>query len=690
MIYPPYSEGSQDGGGGTITTPEVDTFADLPVSSNSGAVYLVLQDTYLAFPPKLSGFYKDEATGWNRKAPYSAFFLDTKAVWYDDGDNTKKMDFQLSSISTGNTRTITMCDKNIDLANVILNDGSVDFTAVQVGVLPTAANHLTTKEYVDLAVTELGLNFYLNDTASGVGAYYTMAEAETGEAESSIASSSLGQGDDQLLFSFITSADVLTEIQAGLMDVHFHMAKTAGTKPVNVYAVLYEYTAGGASEDIISTTETSSLVTAIKSSFDLHASLATEYDFTSGSRFLVKFYADVGASGSDATITIYQEGTTSSHVSVPVGSTILNDIYVRQDGTKALSANWDAGAFSITALTLETDSTTSYEGLDTGSAFIGNGSTTSVALFSHKTLKSGATTYALAHVSDGELYANAASGKSVHLRVNNVEVATASASGFDVVAQSSAATFLGDSATASTGAVFGVAFAGRGSTASYATFGHTDFKAGNIGFTQQNSGETFMNSQTGTDASIRTAGTWRILCGSGGDTSIRSTGSNNALFVDWSADKVAVLGNSPATTLDVGGTIRSYNGGDPSLVCATTDAAEGGQIVLGYPNTNVTAQANGTWMIDVEGSATDANFRVFEQTSGGSTREWMKFDSNPAGQAQYKINPALNDIDVIIYKNSSGTALEIRASDGQVTIPALAGSGSRNVVADANGVLSAP
>ena len=107
------------------TYEEVNTFADLPASTGSGDIRLVRTSTWLAFPPHLSGFYRDEAGGWVRKAPYSAFFLDTKAIWYDDGDSTKRMRFELSGITAGNTRVITAADRNLNLAAPVFDTAEV-------------------------------------------------------------------------------------------------------------------------------------------------------------------------------------------------------------------------------------------------------------------------------------------------------------------------------------------------------------------------------------------------------------------------------------------------------------------------------------------------------------------------------------------------------------------------------------
>ena len=44
---------------------------------------------------------------------------DNVAIFEDDGDNTKKMVFELSGVTAGNTRTITMADSDLDLSHLL-------------------------------------------------------------------------------------------------------------------------------------------------------------------------------------------------------------------------------------------------------------------------------------------------------------------------------------------------------------------------------------------------------------------------------------------------------------------------------------------------------------------------------------------------------------------------------------------
>jgi hypothetical protein len=114
-------------------------------------------------------------------------FADDVFNIYDNIDNTKKIAFQASGISTGVTRTITMPDQNIDLGKLptaIQQDGSIPFTNNQsMGnnrltnvAAPVNNNDAANKSYVDAAIAGLDWQKDVNDvvvdastTAPGAG-----------------------------------------------------------------------------------------------------------------------------------------------------------------------------------------------------------------------------------------------------------------------------------------------------------------------------------------------------------------------------------------------------------------------------------------------------------------------------------------------------------------------------------------
>lgn len=99
----------------------VSTYADLPSATGSGLVYLVENSTGL-FWNKRAGLYQDTGVGtWDRLSNANLTPLDSETTFSDDGDNTKKMNFQLDGITTGTTRTMTIPD--ID-GTIVVTEGT--------------------------------------------------------------------------------------------------------------------------------------------------------------------------------------------------------------------------------------------------------------------------------------------------------------------------------------------------------------------------------------------------------------------------------------------------------------------------------------------------------------------------------------------------------------------------------------
>ena len=201
------------------------------------------------------------------------------------------------------------------------------------------------------------IDYFFSDTSSNVGGdYFDMTNDDLGGAESTLSTAGLGTGNDQPLVNFVTLAGepALTQLLKGIYDLHIHATKTAGTKPVTIYGQLYSRTGGG-TETLQSTSETSSAITAVQSEHDLHMTISANVTIGATDRLVIKWFANVGQTGSAATVTLAMEGDLDSHFALPTTTDILSDIFVRQDGTKELSANWDAGPFKITALQLASD-----------------------------------------------------------------------------------------------------------------------------------------------------------------------------------------------------------------------------------------------------------------------------------------------------------------------------------------------
>lgn len=260
-----------------------------------------------------------------------------------------------SDVTTGTPPLIVASTTLVDNLNADLLDGSEEavfsyidgtrnFTGVVGGVDPTASNHLATKEYVDQAVSFIQ-DFFYNDDASDIGGiYFDMIEFPTGEGQSTFQTGPLGAGAGQALTNWATIAGVpgVNIFKAGVYIGHIHAAKTAGTKPVTIYYEIYTRTHPGGVETLRTTSEASGEITGSNVGYELHATVDVDIDINVTDRIIVKWLADVGVAGSNATVTLYAEGVNSSSLSIPTSTEVLSSVFVRRDGTTPLSAPWDA------------------------------------------------------------------------------------------------------------------------------------------------------------------------------------------------------------------------------------------------------------------------------------------------------------------------------------------------------------
>jgi hypothetical protein len=212
-------------------------------------------------------------------------------------------------------------------------------------------NELVDKIYVDTAVSSLGMRFYaLDDVDAGTGYYLTSMIAST---DATVTISASGVVDNQLLGSWISPANGFTKLLAGLYDFQMYAARTSGTRDFRIYWELIEYKAD-TTEVVIATSPSSNAITD-KRKVDIFVTLTTDYVLTAGSRIVGKIYADIGTSGSAPNTALYIEGDEDSHWEIPTDTEILDTLYVKQDGTTPLTADWDAGDYEIRAKTFESD-----------------------------------------------------------------------------------------------------------------------------------------------------------------------------------------------------------------------------------------------------------------------------------------------------------------------------------------------
>jgi hypothetical protein len=116
------------GGGGTGTSyidGEVATYNDLPLSTTTAPVdsaYLVKRASgiYLVNRKPAGIYVRNTSAGtladWVYAGDFPDVYNDDNFTLYDGADSSKNLKFQLASISTGTTRTLTAPNKNGTIA----------------------------------------------------------------------------------------------------------------------------------------------------------------------------------------------------------------------------------------------------------------------------------------------------------------------------------------------------------------------------------------------------------------------------------------------------------------------------------------------------------------------------------------------------------------------------------------------
>ena len=243
------------------------------------------------------------------------------------------------------------------------------FSAVVIGVLPTAGAHFATKEYVDLSGLS-GKDYWLSDTASGVGSNYVMYPMETGEGQSTLVSSGETAGDDQLIFQWITEANEpgLLEIRTGTYSLHSHLNRGSGDPVTTVYFKLFKVDADGTSNETeLMESEVSDALGTSAAHVLLHANPAADVAMDVTSRLIIKMYSNVTGGGT-SNVTVTMEGAHDCHLSIQVPSSIwqnqgdvLDDLNVLGAvgadseflvGTGAGALAWESGNTVRTSLGL--------------------------------------------------------------------------------------------------------------------------------------------------------------------------------------------------------------------------------------------------------------------------------------------------------------------------------------------------
>lgn len=239
---------------------------------------------------------------------------------------------------------------------------------------------LVNKNYVDLAVSSINIDYFLLDASSGVSTYKNASTTENTTGTPSVAST--GVTNNQLLMGWITPVGepIARKLIKGIYDLHIHALQVAtlGHKNSSLYFTLVERKTDN-SEITIFTSENSNILTTSSQELEFHGSITSDYSLSAGSRLVCKVYATVSGIGTNPDITLYYQGTTSSNFALPTNTEVLNNVYLKLDQTTSQTILngqpiWDTLTASKVVFTDANKKFTS-TGIGTSSQFIkGDGS----------------------------------------------------------------------------------------------------------------------------------------------------------------------------------------------------------------------------------------------------------------------------------------------------------------------------
>ncbi len=222
---------------------------------------------------------------------------------------------------------------------ILENNNSVNNHIVEVNT--------SMKNYVDGVTSATAFDYFFTNEASNITNHFNMTDMESGEAESQINSASLGVGTFSIVnYTTVQGEPEFTGLRQGIYDVHIHL-NNSGTKNVKITPRLWNISQDGSKGNLLITFETSEFLTSTSIPYELHGVLSEE-TFIGGDRLNLELLAVVSGGGSNVVVTVVQEGDTDSHITVETSSSAFNNIFIRQDGSKSLTANWNQGAFNLT------------------------------------------------------------------------------------------------------------------------------------------------------------------------------------------------------------------------------------------------------------------------------------------------------------------------------------------------------
>ena len=231
-----------------------------------------------------------------------------------------------------------------------INDTLEAYTLYPNGTNPLLLNHLVNKEFVELAVAGLEIDYFFTNATSDISGYFVLNNTDRNVSESIVESSSLSGGSNQLIFNFSTEDGLpFIFLSEGIYDAHIHLDKTGGAAQTIIPRwELHKRNSSG--EFLLMESETSDIqIITTSRKFDLHSVFDADIKIVNTDRLVLKLFVDITGGGS-STIRLYMEGTTDSHFTFRTPSSVLQEIFLRRDGRNSPTEDINWGGNGITGL----------------------------------------------------------------------------------------------------------------------------------------------------------------------------------------------------------------------------------------------------------------------------------------------------------------------------------------------------
>jgi len=192
----------------------------------------------------------------------------------------------------------------------------------------TELKQLVTKEYVDSAVTAMGVRYYMTDVDDFNG-YKLCSLAPDTNTETYIEVSNVVDG--QFLGGWISAqGEEPDKLVRGVYNWHMYAEKITGTKDARLYWELIELKDDN-TETVVATSAYSDEL-GEKARYNPFLVLQDDWDVADTSRVVGKVYANVTGSGNAPTVRIYYRGSSGSHWEIPANTEILTEMFVPYTG----------------------------------------------------------------------------------------------------------------------------------------------------------------------------------------------------------------------------------------------------------------------------------------------------------------------------------------------------------------------